>query len=111
MRFFHLRHAPYRLMDHARRKMFCSWDRLQKKKAFSISEKAFVPRNGFEPSHLAAPPPEDGASTNFATWAEEYRTEEQGTRNEKVRLHTWFFFCSGGKYRAIRIYKIHFLHP
>src|SRR4051812_23489654 len=27
-----------------------------------------VPRNGFEPSHLAAPPPEDGASTNFATW-------------------------------------------
>ena len=28
-----------------------------------------VPRTGFEPAHLAAPPPEDGASTNFATWA------------------------------------------
>jgi len=26
-----------------------------------------VPRTGFEPAHLAAPPPEDGASTNFAT--------------------------------------------
>ncbi len=30
-----------------------------------------VPRTGFEPAHLAAPPPEDGASTNFATWAPE----------------------------------------
>ncbi len=29
----------------------------------------YVPRTGFEPAHLAAPPPEDGASTNFATWA------------------------------------------
>ena len=28
-----------------------------------------VPRTGFEPAHLAAPPPEDGASTNFATRA------------------------------------------
>jgi hypothetical protein len=28
-----------------------------------------VPRTGFEPAHLTAPPPEDGASTNFATWA------------------------------------------
>ena len=28
-----------------------------------------VPRTGFEPAHLAAPPPEDGASTSFATWA------------------------------------------
>ena len=33
--------------------------------------KAFllVPRTGFEPAHLAALPPEDSASTNFATWA------------------------------------------
>lgn len=29
----------------------------------------FVPKTGLEPAHLAAPPPEDGASTNFATWA------------------------------------------
>ncbi len=29
-----------------------------------------VPGTGFEPAHLAAPPPEDGASTNFATRAE-----------------------------------------
>lgn len=28
-----------------------------------------VPKTGLEPAHLAAPPPEDGASTNFATWA------------------------------------------
>lgn len=30
---------------------------------------AKVPGTGFEPAHLAAPPPEDGASTNFATRA------------------------------------------
>ena len=29
----------------------------------------FVPKTGVEPAHLAAPPPEDGASTNFAIWA------------------------------------------
>jgi hypothetical protein len=37
-----------------------------------IFDKSFggrVPRTGFEPAHLSAPPPEDGASTNFATWA------------------------------------------
>ncbi len=34
-------------------------------KGFSYS----VPRTGFEPAHLSAPPPEDGASTSFATWA------------------------------------------
>ncbi len=28
-----------------------------------------VPRTGFEPAHLAALPPEDSASTNFAIWA------------------------------------------
>jgi hypothetical protein len=28
-----------------------------------------VPRTGFEPAHLTALPPEDSASTNFATWA------------------------------------------
>ena len=28
-----------------------------------------MPGTGFEPAHLAAPPPEDGASTNFATRA------------------------------------------
>ncbi len=41
------------------------------KKALLIkTNKAFdVPRTGFEPAHLAALPPEDSASTNFATWA------------------------------------------
>gem|GEM_PF-6858184 len=34
-----------------------------------IAQSLFVPRTGLEPAHLAAPPPEDGASTNFATWA------------------------------------------
>lgn len=28
-----------------------------------------VPKIGLEPTHPKAPPPEDGASTNFATWA------------------------------------------
>ena len=40
-----------------------------KKPCKSMTYKAIVPRTGFEPAHLAAPPPEDGASTNFATWA------------------------------------------
>ena len=46
----------------------------------------FVPRTGFEPAHLAAPPPEDGASTNFATWAgpQIYRQTL-----EKIKLKFW----------------------
>gem|GEM_PF-3066614 len=40
-----------------------------KQKSLHISVKASVPRTGFEPAHLAALPPEDSASTNFATWA------------------------------------------
>lgn len=28
-----------------------------------------VPTTGFEPAHLMAPPPQDGMSTNFTTWA------------------------------------------
>jgi hypothetical protein len=35
----------------------------------SLSLSRIVPGTGFEPAHLAAPPPEDGASTNFATRA------------------------------------------
>ena len=29
----------------------------------------FVPTTGFEPARLVAPPPQDGMSTNFTTWA------------------------------------------
>jgi hypothetical protein len=29
-----------------------------------------VPTTGFEPAHLLAPPPQDGVSTNFTTWAQ-----------------------------------------
>ena len=43
--------------------------RIQLKKPSTLRVGGFVPRTGFEPAHLAAPPPEDGASTNFATWA------------------------------------------
>jgi hypothetical protein len=39
------------------------------KKAPNFGAFNVVPRTGVEPAHLAAPPPEDGASTNFATWA------------------------------------------
>ncbi len=28
-----------------------------------------VPSTGFEPARLAAPPPQDGESTNFSNWA------------------------------------------
>src|SRR5262245_62943327 len=35
-----------------------------------ISRSLFgVPRAGFEPAHLSAPPPQDGVSTNSTTWA------------------------------------------
>ena len=47
-------------------------DSSKNKKADSLKNRLQfkkVPRTGFEPAHLAAPPPEDGASTNFATWA------------------------------------------
>ena len=46
-----------------------SFARIQLKKPSTLRVGGFVPRTGFEPAHLAAPPPEDGASTNFATWA------------------------------------------
>ena len=42
---------------------------LRNKKALRLRRKAFVPRTGFEPAHLAALLPENSASTNFATWA------------------------------------------
>jgi hypothetical protein len=35
----------------------------------SVDTKNRVPGTGFEPAHLAAPPPQSGASTNFATRA------------------------------------------
>ena len=34
-----------------------------------VSHSVFVPTTGFEPAHLMAPPPQDGMSTNFTTWA------------------------------------------
>ena len=42
---------------------------LRNKKSPPTSLEGFVPRKGFEPSHLAALLPESSASTNFATWA------------------------------------------
>ena len=30
-----------------------------------------MPRIGLEPTHLAAPDPKSGVSTNFTTWADE----------------------------------------
>jgi hypothetical protein len=44
---------------------------LTKKPCTDSYKASIVPRTGFEPAHLAAPPPEDGASTNFATWADD----------------------------------------
>lgn len=46
---------------------------LKNKKAerLDISDKTFgdVPRIGLEPTHLTAPEPKSGVSTNFTTWA------------------------------------------
>jgi hypothetical protein len=36
----------------------------------SSSSKKLVPRTGLEPACLAAPPPQDGVSTNSTTWAQ-----------------------------------------
>ena len=42
----------------------------------------FVPTTGFEPAHLLAPPPQDGVSTNFTTWALNRKdTEQAGLSN------------------------------
>ena len=49
-----------------------------------------VPTTGFEPAHLMAPPPQDGMSTNFTTWAEysscEFPAKILLFRNEKAIL-------------------------
>ena len=39
-----------------------------------------VPTTGFEPAHLLAPPPQDGVSTNFTTWAADYSIENRGAK-------------------------------
>lgn len=43
----------------------------KKAERLDISDKTFgnVPRIGLEPTHLAAPEPKSGVSTNFTTWA------------------------------------------
>jgi len=43
----------------------------KKAKPFIYNDLAFkkVPTTGFEPAHQMAPPPQDGMSTNFTTWA------------------------------------------
>ena len=47
---------------------------VKKSEHLAISDKTFgnVPRIGLEPTHLTAPEPKSGVSTNFTTWA--YRT-------------------------------------
>ena len=47
---------------------------VEKKKASCLRQDALinVPTTGFEPAHLLAPPPQDGVSTNFTTWAADY---------------------------------------
>ncbi len=55
--------------DHSEPRLRRGFEPCFKQKSLHISVKASVPRTGFEPAHLAALPPEDSASTNFATWA------------------------------------------
>ena len=54
---------------------------LDHKKSPSGTEGLFlVPTTGFEPAHLLAPPPQDGVSTNFTTWAADYPIWNRGTK-------------------------------
>ena len=48
-----------------------SWHKQNKKTAVISGFQNLVPRDGLEPSHLAAGDFESPASTNFATWASE----------------------------------------
>lgn len=45
----------------------------KKTEHLAISVKTFgnMPKIGLEPTHLAAPEPKSGVSTNFTTWADE----------------------------------------
>lgn len=64
----------------------------KKAKPLIYNDLAFkkVPTTGFEPAHLMAPPPQDGMSTNFTTWAEysscEFPAKILLFRNEKAIL-------------------------
>ncbi len=55
---------------------------VEKKKASCLRQDALinVPTTGFEPAHLLAPPPQDGVSTNFTTWAADYSIENRGAK-------------------------------
>lgn len=52
----------------------------------------FVPTTGFEPAHLMAPPPQDGMSTNFTTWAFAGAKVMHFFKNPRFRLATRIFF-------------------
>ena len=43
--------------------------KIKKESSENSEPSTLVPGTGFEPAYLTAPPPEDGASTNFATRA------------------------------------------
>jgi hypothetical protein len=44
-----------------------------------------VPRIGLEPTHLTAPEPKSGVSTNFTTWAgERDRISEMGAKLQGI---------------------------
>jgi hypothetical protein len=63
----------------------CEW--YKKAERLDISDKTFgnVPRKGLEPSHLAAPEPKSGVSTNFTTWAEEESVTREGSLFQEKR--------------------------
>ena len=46
-----------------------------------------VPKAGFEPARIAPPPPQDGASTNSATWA---LTLKELLVTYFLQLQVWF---------------------
>lgn len=64
----HPRHAPEGRIGSAPTRGQC----LKRQKPPSLSTRRLlfgVPRAGFEPAHLSAPPPQDGVSTSSTTWA------------------------------------------
>lgn len=65
-----LLHEPKRFFRYPFYLIQASLQRIKMKKAqHYIPGFDLVPTTGFEPARLLAPPPQDGMSTNFTTWA------------------------------------------
>ena len=60
---------------------------LNQKKSSASLNFLIVPTTGFEPAHLLAPPPQDGVSTNFTTWAYDYKYNSIQLNQLEMKLY------------------------